>query len=175
MEPPFGSYEIWIPVALTLTTFGTFTARVLTPRVNVPGLTLKLPLSRPSTSTFSWNVPRMPVRLAVTPLLDWALPPLEPPKPRLAWLTPMPIVRTSFPPLKPMSSSPKLGPCSVSGPSETDAEDVNIGGSCTVMSCCSPAVLGVPSCVANAPAPNATVTLPAWNRPSAPLEFASWK
>jgi hypothetical protein len=43
---------------------------------------------------------------------------------------------------------------------------VNIGGSWIVMICCSPAPFFVLSVVPKAPAAKATLTVPAWNRPS---------
>jgi hypothetical protein len=88
-----------IPLPVTVTTFGTFTSSEAIERLNLP-VTLKA-ASRPAGSVIDWiafrtstwtsNVPRIPVRRAVTPLPPW-----PPPKLRPASVAPIAIVRVSL-------------------------------------------------------------------------------
>ena len=119
---PAGSYWILMPSAETFTTSGTSISSAATLKPNLPGSsTRKLPLNSPNASTARSNVPSTPIRSAVIPLspcadeVELSLLPL-PPKLRVARSTPIPIVRTSNPSLKPISSIPILGPCNCSGP-----------------------------------------------------------
>jgi hypothetical protein len=128
---PAGSYLTSMPSAVSLATFGISASSELMRSPNLPGaLTRKLPLSSPSASTCRSNVPRTPIRSTVTPLEPcWVVGVVVPPlfgaaallKPRLARSTPIAIVRTSMPSLKPTSAMPIRGPSSVSGPIESGA------------------------------------------------------
>ena len=124
----FGSYLILIPVAVMTTTFGTVTFSVCTATPNLPG-TLNAANSADGfcsactacmTSTWTSNVTRIPVSVAVIPFELWPAVcwPFVPPNARLAESAPSPTVRLSFPSLNFVSTSETDGPAIESGPSE---------------------------------------------------------
>ncbi len=156
----FGSYLTSMPSAEMSTTFGIFTSRPATRRLNLPVAPMsKLPARMPNASTFRSNMPRMPTRSAVIALLPW-----PPPNERLARSTPTAIVRMTLPSSKPKSAIEMLGPWRLSGPSVTgppaaappgaEASSVNV--------CFRPFALTVVP-ARKRPGRNSTVTAPGWN------------